>query len=199
MYKILIALTFLSSLSVVAAESTPQGSTLESSSQSKSIFFARYDLVYRKYGSNLSKKEMAYVDQECELITARLNENHLDSFVLDDLIVGEDVSIHRKLPEERFYSVNVDNAGGYLGCKYYLSTSKLGYMVTTENYEFLNVSNCEKAIDSTKQWIKENGKSNYVGLTSRFVKIQRKDRLRRKLPRGTKACIVSTNSIQQNF
>lgn len=70
-------------------------------------------------------------------------------------------------------------------------------MITKEEFEFLNTKGCDKSIDDTKAWIKDSGKINYIKLSSSFVKIRRRDRRNRNLPRGTKACIVSAVSVHK--
>lgn len=82
--------------------------TLKGSKQSKSIFFTKHDLFYREYGTDLNKAEMKYVDNKCQAATKKHNSNYLGQFFLDDLVVGDDISIHKDLPCERFCNTHID-------------------------------------------------------------------------------------------
>lgn len=196
--KRLISVCLFLSFSAIAGQ-TPQGSTLRKSSQIKTKTFEVFYLFRRSGTDRLSNREMSRIDRECEARQQVLDSALFNNFSMDDLVAGEDVVIYRNLPNERFYAemVNISPAIHDMACKFYVKVNKAGYMVTTEEFEFLNAANCAAPLDLTKVWMQNPENQNYLQAKAEMIKFSRQERRRRDLPRNAKACVVTTVSIQK--
>jgi hypothetical protein len=172
----------LSSQAKTDSSTMPEGSTLKSMTEAKTIELFYFDEFYKQ--GRLSEIEIAAWKNLCVDAKADYTKRLTVDFSLDNLEVEKDVRVISKLNQTILQPGNERSMEAYYGCRLFLQTDAVGYTVVKKEFQFLNAENCERPVDATKRWRKEN--KNEVHIGKEIMKISRRIR----------ACVVTVVGVE---